>query len=138
VRGLWGAWVGRVGGADRLDFVADIGAKVPIRVIGMLLGIPDTLHGAVQERADASLRTERGKPLEVRPEAIADGSIFSEYIDWRADHPSDDLMTALLHAEFEDEHGKLRTLTRTEVLTYTQVLAGAGADTTRPPIRSLG
>jgi len=125
-------------GADRLDFVADIGAKVPIRVIGMLLGIPDSVHGAVQERADASLRTERGKPLEVRPEAIADGSIFAEYIDWRAEHPSDDLMTALLHAEFEDEHGKLRTLTREEVLTYTQVLAGAGAETTGRLIGWLG
>ena len=45
-------------------------------------------------------------------------------------HPSDDLMTALLTAEFEDETGTTRTLTRPEVLTYTQVLAGAGNETT--------
>ena len=31
--------------------------------------------------------------------------MFAEYIDWRADHPSDDIMTELLHAEFEDETG---------------------------------
>ena len=39
-------------------------------------------------------------------------------------------MTALLNAEFEDEGGERRTLTRPEVLTYTQVLAGAGNETT--------
>ena len=32
--------------------------------------------------------------------------MFAEYIDWRAKHPSDDLMTRLLNAEFEDEHGE--------------------------------
>jgi cytochrome P450 len=39
-------------------------------------------------------------------------------------------MTVLLNAEFEDETGTKRTLTRQEVLTYTQVLAGAGSETT--------
>ena len=29
--------------------------------------------------------------------------MFADYIDWRAEHPSDDLMTELLNAEFEDE-----------------------------------
>ena len=39
-------------------------------------------------------------------------------------------MTQLLNAEFEDETGTTRTLTRDEVLTYTAVLAGAGNETT--------
>ena len=56
--------------------------------------------------------------------------MFAEYIDWRAEHPSDDLMTQLLNAEFEDESGETRKLTRQEVLTYTAVLAGAGNETT--------
>jgi cytochrome P450 len=55
---------------------------------------------------------------------------FEEYIDWRIDHPSDDLMTELLHTEFEDEHGVTRTLTRDEALLYTTVVAGAGSETT--------
>ncbi len=57
-------------------------------------------------------------------------TMFAEYIEWRAKHPSDDLMTQLLNAEFEDEHGETRTLTRQEVLTYTAVIAGAGNETT--------
>ena len=56
--------------------------------------------------------------------------MFTEYIDWRAEHPSDDLMTALLTAEFEDENGEMRRLTREEVLTYVTVVAGAGNETT--------
>ena len=38
-------------------------------------------------------------------EDFVDGEQFAEYIDWRADHPSDDIMTELLNAEFEDETG---------------------------------
>ena len=64
------------------------------------------------------------------PDKIADGRIYADYIDWRAKNPSDDLMTALLNVEFEDENGVTRKLTRNEVLHYTQVVAGAGNETT--------
>ena len=63
-------------------------------------------------------------------DSFATGASFAEYIDWRVDHPSDDLMTELLHAEFEDETGTTRRLTRAEVLTYVNVVAGAGNETT--------
>ena len=57
-------------------------------------------------------------------------SSFAEYIDWRAKHPSDDLMTELLNAEFEDETGTTRRLTRDEILNFVNLLAGAGNETT--------
>jgi cytochrome P450 len=117
-------------GTDRFDIIAELGAMMPMRVIGMLLGIPEADQTAVRDRSDAFLRTKKGRPMEIRQDAIANGEMFAEYVDWRAEHPSDDLMTALLNAEFEDEHGTVRTLTRDEVLTYTQVLAGAGNETT--------
>lgn len=117
-------------GTDRFDIVAELGAVMPMRVIGMLLGIPESAQTAVRDKSDAFLRTEAGKPMEVQQDAIANGEMFAEYIEWRSHHPSDDLMTALLNAEFEDETGTTRTLTRPEVLTYTQVLAGAGNETT--------
>src|SRR3989442_507217 len=43
-------------GGDRFDFVADLGAQMPMRVIGMLLGIPEQDQQAVRERADGKLR----------------------------------------------------------------------------------
>ena len=39
-------------------------------------------------------------------------------------------MTELLNAEFEDETGTTRRLTREEILTYVNVIAGAGNETT--------
>jgi cytochrome P450 len=117
-------------GTDGFDVVAELGAVMPMRVIGMLLGIPESDQMAVRDKSDAFLRTEAGKPMALQQEAIANGDMFAEYIEWRSSHPSDDLMTALLTAEFEDETGTTRTLTRPEVLTYTQVLAGAGNETT--------
>jgi cytochrome P450 len=66
----------------------------------------------------------------IDPDAIADGRIYADYVDWRAKNPSDDLMTALLNVEFEDENGVNRKLTRKEILHYTQVVAGAGNETT--------
>ena len=117
-------------GADRFDIVAELGSMMPMRVIGMLLGIPEQDQVAVRNKTDANLRTEPGKPMDVKEDEVANGAMFAEYIEWRAEHPSDDLMTQLLNAEFEDEHGKVRTLTRQEVLTYTAVVAGAGNETT--------
>ena len=48
-------------GAGRFDFVADLGAQMPMRVIGMLLGIPEQDQEAVRDHADADLRTEAGR-----------------------------------------------------------------------------
>jgi cytochrome P450 len=125
-------------GTDRFDFVRDLGLRMPMRVIGMLLGIPESDQPAVREMADAAIRTKKGEPMAVQESAIADGSMFADYIEWRAQHPADDLMTVLLNAEFEDESGTVRKLSRDEVLSYTQVIAGAGNETTGRLIGWLG
>jgi len=125
-------------GGERFDFIADLGAEMPMKVIGMLLGIPESAQPTVREKTDAMLRTEPGKPMKVKQDEIANGEMFADYVEWRAKHPSDDLMTVLLDAEFEDETGTRRKLEREEVLTYTQVLAGAGNETTGRLIGWLG
>src|SRR5690348_8722851 len=117
-------------GRDGFDIVTELASMMPMRVIGMLLGIPEQDQIAVRNKTDADLRTRPGKPMEVKEDQVANGDMFADYVDWRAEHPSDDLMTQLLNAEFEDERGETRTLTRQEVLTYTAVIAGAGNETT--------
>ena len=52
-------------GAGRFDFIADLGAQMPMRVIGMLLGIPEQDQEAVRDHVDADLRTEAGRADEV-------------------------------------------------------------------------
>ena len=116
-------------GNSRFDLIRDFAVQMPMRVIGMLLGIPEQDQEAIRDRVDANLRTEAGKPMQ-RADAFASGDMFAEYIDWRTQHPSDDIMTELLNAEFEDETGTRRRLTRDELLTYLSVVAGAGNETT--------
>jgi cytochrome P450 len=117
-------------GSGRFDFITDLGAVMPMRTIGYLLGIPEQDQEAIRDALDEGLRiTEDGQIPE--NEYLTSGmGMFAEYIEWRAEHPSDDLMTTLLNAEFEDETGTVRRLTREEVLTYVGLLAGAGNETT--------
>ena len=117
-------------GAGGFDFIADIGATMPMRTIGMLLGIPEDDQEAIRERLDAGLRIDEdgGKPA--FDGNYGSGDHFGEYIDWRAKNPSNDLMTDLLNAEFEDLDGSRRKLTRDEILGYITLIAGAGNETT--------
>ena len=117
-------------GGDGFDFIADLGTQMPMQVIGMLLGIPLHDQQAVRQHADAKIRRQPGQPKDFTENEFADGTFFTAYIDWRADNPSDDLMTELLHAEFEDETGTRRRLTRDEVLIFVNILANAGNETT--------
>ena len=116
-------------GGNEFDFVKQLGAVMPLRVVGMLFGIPEHFQKLVQEDGDRHLRTERGGQLDSE-EMITDGQVFAEFIDWRVDNPSDDLTSELLGAEFEDETGTRRRLHRDELLMFMNVVAVAGAETT--------
>ncbi len=115
--------------ADGFDFIADLGAEMPMRTIGYLLGIPEEDQVAIRDRLDDSLKLEEGAPP---PVVNGTGAFdqFGDYLDWRVEHPSDDLMTEMLNAELEDETGTVRRLTREEILTYVGLIAGAGNETT--------
>ena len=117
-------------GSGSFDFIANLGKFMPMRVIGMLLGIPEQDQEAIRDHLDEGLRLEEGVPNEAAYDGSAQFGLFSDYITWRAQHPSDDLMTELLNAEFEDDTGTMRTLTHEEVLGYVGLLAGAGNETT--------
>jgi cytochrome P450 len=117
-------------GSGGFDFVRDLGAPMPMRTIGMLLGIPEQDQEAIREHIDAGLRLDDGAAPEQGAGLDLTGAGFGDYIDWRAEHPSDDLMTDLLNAELEDHAGSKRRLTREEVLAYVNLVAAAGNETT--------
>ncbi|OBI92666.1 cytochrome P450 [Mycobacterium asiaticum] len=117
-------------GSGRFDFVTDLGALMPMKVISALLGIPEDDQVYIRDRGNAQLRTEAGKPMRAAEQGLSVGEQFAAYIDWRADNPSDDIMTELLNVEFVDETGTTRRLTRDEILVYLNVVAGAGNETT--------
>ena len=118
-------------GTGGFDFIRDLGAQMPMRTIGMLLGIPEEDQEEIRDRIDEGLRLDEGAMPDVEAHYATDQtSSFAEYIDWRAQHPSDDLMTELLQAEFTDDDGEQRRLSRDEVLGFVNLLAAAGNETT--------
>jgi cytochrome P450 len=133
IRGFCARTLDPLVGSGGFDFIADLGAEMPMRTIGMLLGIPESDLEGVRDNVNQSLRITEGEMPDMGAkygDGITPGSEFEQYIEWRATHPSDDLMTELLQAEFEDENGETKRLTREQVLNYVNLLAAAGNETT--------
>ncbi len=123
---------------DGFDFVTDLGAFMPMRTIGYLLGIPEEGQQQIRDLNDRNI-TVGSEAADISPTIFAETiGMFAEYIEWRATHPSDDLMTDLLNAEVEEADGTRRPLERTEVLAYTAMVAGAGKETTARRIGFMG
>lgn len=111
------------------DVIKELSHTVPMRVIGMLLGMPEE----IQEEIRAKL--SGGQPMvdgvkDYSSVALFDFGILSEYLDWRLKNPSDDLITEMMGAEFTDEKGVKRTLTTMEMQLIANLLASAGNETT--------
>jgi cytochrome P450 len=116
-------------GSKGFDVVAELGQQVPMRVFGMLLGIPEDEQEAVRDHVEATMSSDPGKPA-TYDDGFAAPDFYARFIDDRYAHPGDDVITRLITTEFEDETGTTRTLTRDEALNYLQVIAGAGNHTT--------
>ncbi len=116
-------------GTGGFDFIDDLGAHMPMRTIGMLLGISEKDQDEIRGITSVATASEEQSEV-ILPDntdmMTAWNALFSDYVEWRAKNLSDDIMSELLTAEFEDETGTVRKLTREEILTYVGLLAGAG------------
>jgi cytochrome P450 len=121
-------------GAEGFDFITDIGTWVPMRAIGYLLGIPESDQRKIREMIDEGLRLEEGSPnmehFDPRKQQEKQDAVYREYIEWRQKNPSDDLITELLNAEYEDVDGQVKKLSTEEIVTYVNMLSSAGNETT--------
>ncbi len=129
VRAFCAACLDPLTDGDRFDFTLDLGAEMPMRVIGMLVGMPDSLQRDVRSIAGRRLRNEPGRPLKVSKDNYFNGNMFRDYVQWRSENPSDDLVTELLNVEFDDVTGTRRRLRDEELLVFLGVIANAGTET---------
>ena len=135
IRELFSQVTKSVAGESRFDFMRDYAHKLPIRVIGMLLGLPESDHAQLQAVFHRNMNQNTAETDGAALDGIIETAAwFTEYLDWRAEHPTDDLMTQLLNLEFEDETGTTRVLRRDELVTYLTLITGAGSDTTATAI----
>jgi cytochrome P450 len=120
------------------DFVADFGSEIPMRTIGMMLGIPDADQPQHRQRVDEGFKLDSGDAPPDGSTALLnllDAERFGAYIDYRQDHPADDLMTDLLNATYTDTDGVEKHLDQEAIQTYVGLLAAAGNETT---VRLIG
>ena len=88
---------------------------------------PDRTAGA---RYATGWTADRDEPDERYVGHIFDAEVLLDYVKWRQQNPSNDVVTELLTAEFDDEQGVRRTMTIDELLMFVNVLAAAGNETT--------
>jgi cytochrome P450 len=129
--------VDRVGPTGGCDFVTEVAAALPLKIVCDLMGIPDSLYEFVFDQTNIILGA--GDPEFVpkgqsRVEAVgAAGDALSEVMDdlarVRAERPSDDLTSVLLQAEVDGEK-----LTHAELGAFFNLLVVAGNETTRNAI----
>ncbi len=116
-------------GSGGFDYVQDFARFIPMRVFGMLLGIPEEDQLGIVEHVEAGLRREEGEAQDYS-EGFNSGEYYAPFVDYRYENPTEDLITRLMTTQFTDEEGTERTLSREEVLGYLNILAGAGNETT--------
>jgi cytochrome P450 len=123
----------------RFDFVADFGCEIPMRTIGMMLGIPESDQVSHRQRVDDGMKLADDNDVPTDGNAtlryLLDPERFGAYVDFREKYPSDDLMTDLLNATYTDEGGNEQHPDKQTIMTYIGLLAAAGNETT---VRLIG
>jgi cytochrome P450 len=105
----------------------------------MLVGVPKADQSDLLAVFQQNMHEGTADPESQLAEGIfAAATWFNEYLDWREQHPSDDVMTRLMRFEFADETGATRTLRRDEIVTYLTLITSAGSDTTATAISWAG
>jgi cytochrome P450 len=123
----------RVADQGRMDVVADLAYPLPVQIISELLGVPPEDHqqfrvwSALLARAlDPQLADPDPARLAAAYEAREEfARYFSRLIAARRDHPREDLLSLLVHAESEGDQ-----LTEEELLATCVLLLVAGHETT--------
>jgi cytochrome P450 len=129
--------VERVAPLGECDFVSEIAAALPLQIICAMMGIPreDTKH--IFELTNVILGVGDPEYVQTMEQLMAAGMGLFQYglalAQDRLDHPRDDITTALMQAEVEDETGKHR-LTTGELGSFFLLLVVAGNETTRNAI----
>ncbi len=129
IRELCRSYLDEVAGTDTFDFVRVYGAKIPMMVIGMLLGIPEADREYVRELADTQLHRDEGQtdyPVDSQLKMV---EYFRGVVALRRKEPADDIITDLVNADVEADGGGTRKLEDQELLQYISLVAAAGNET---------
>jgi cytochrome P450 len=126
--------VDRVVGAGTIDFVTEVSAKLPMLTIADMIGVPDSLSDTFAEAGDKFIGA---RDPEILPPGVLPNDFVLEQmgvlrqigvdlVNYRREHPSTDIATALANAEFDGSR-----LTDDDITSVMLLLSVAGNDTTK-------
>ncbi|MGC4961815.1 cytochrome P450 [Gordonia sp. DT218] len=116
------------------DYIADFAGLLPMDVVSELLGVPEADRAHLRHQSDLLLHREEGV-LDI-PEAAIYAYIelhkyYSELIADRRKNLGDDLVSALVEAEVDDDAtGEKIRLTEDEIVGFMVLMVVAGNETT--------
>jgi cytochrome P450 len=114
------------------DFVRDVSMPLPMDVIFTLLRVPGEDRRQLREWMDRSLERDHGTPVIPERAMIAMAQMMQywpEFLERLRLNPDDGLVSALLTAEVEDEHGTPTRLTDGEIVGFCNLIGSAGNET---------
>src|SRR5690606_5971351 len=130
--------IGSVAGRGECDFVTDVAALLPLRIVGDLMGIPRSQERFIFDQTNILMgasdpefvadQTPRGVATAVLAACEALVELLRELAELRIAEPRDDLITKLVAARDEEN------LTPQELAAFFILLVGAGNETTRNAI----
>ncbi len=110
---------------EEIDFVDAVAAPFPVLVIAELLGIADGDRDTFRRWSDAAIESP-DRPGEGLDDLAALFTFLIAHVDARRAEPTDDIASAVVHAEVEG-----RPVTTREAVGYLLALLVAGNETTR-------
>ena len=132
-----GELVAQVRGQGECDFVTEVAARLPLKVICDMMGVAErdydrVFHcsNVILSSGDPEYISEDEDPVLAFMNAGMElAKIMEELAGYRADHPTDDLTSALVHGNVDGE-----SLTHDELASFFKLLKVAGNETTRNAI----
>ena len=129
--------VDRVAPLGECDFVSEIAAALPLQIICDMLGIPREDCRRIFELTNVILGVGDPEYVSSAQDLMGAGMELFQYglalAEDRLANPRDDITTALMQAEVEDEDGRHR-LSTSELGSFFLLLVVAGNETTRNAI----
>ena len=130
--------IGSVAGRGECDFVTEVAALLPLRIVSNMMGIPRSQERFIVDQTNVIMaasdpeyvsdQTPRGITRAVMSAGESLAELLRALAEERISEPRDDLITALVAARAEEN------LTPAELASFFILLVGAGNETTRNAI----
>jgi cytochrome P450 len=140
VRGLAVRYLDALRGQKRFDVQQEFAVKLPMDVISILLGIPESERDGYRHAVDKGLERdpETGEmSLENLQMLGRSRELVLALLADRRRAPKDDLISVIAEARYTEPDGTERSLSDEEVASFCTLLGAAGAETTAKLIGNL-